>query len=367
MGLYSPALYKKNPDDSLKSVAVVAEADLKKAFAEAEAVHQGVYLARNMGNRSANDFTPAQFHEEASRLAKTYHFNYQFFDKAKIRDHKLGCFYSVAQGSEHEAYLCMLEYKGGKKDDPPVLIVGKGITFDTGGYSLKPAASMEEMKFDMCGGAAVLGVMEIIGLLKPEVNVVAFVATCENMISGRSTRPGDVVRAYNGKTVEVINTDAEGRLILADALAYGVEKYKPKLVIDLATLTGACVVALGKHYTGLFSNSKQLSTSLNDLGKTLGEGVWPLPIDKEYAEDLKGVYSDLKNVGSRWGGAITAAKFLENFVDQLPWAHLDIAGTAWDADSHPLHPKKGATGVGVRLVYRFLEGQAAQFKAVQKS
>ena len=235
-------------------------------------------------------------------------------------------------------------------------LVGKGLTFDSGGISIKPGAKMEDMKFDMCGAAAVFGAMHAIKALKPRINVTAFVPATDNMPSGKAYRPGDIVKSRNGKTIEIINTDAEGRLLLCDALAYAAEK-KPACIIDLATLTGACVVALGDVAAGLFSNNDKLRGQLEKAGKATGELAWPLPLHPRFTKMMKSIYADLKNSGGRWGGACTAAAFLEQFVGDIPWAHLDIAGTAW-TDRSEGYTTRGATGYGVRLLVEFVTSRA---------
>jgi leucyl aminopeptidase len=256
----------------------------------------------------------------------------------------------VAKGSRQPPKLILLEYRPVRKSSQTLAFVGKGITFDSGGISLKPGAAMDEMKFDMCGAAAVLGAMDGIGQLKPDVNVVGIVPACENLPDGQAVKPGDILKSYAGKHVEVLNTDAEGRLILGDALAYGIERYQPDAVVDLATLTGACVIALGHYATGAVSNHDALQQRLVDTGKACGDIVWPLPNFPEYGEALKGKYADLQNIAGREGGAITGGLFLKNFVGEVPWVHLDIAGTAWGVKNVGHVPNEGATGVGVCLL-----------------
>jgi leucyl aminopeptidase len=259
---------------------------------------------------------------------------------------------AVAQGSEEPARFIVLEYRGGAPADAPVVLVGKGITFDTGGISIKPAAEMDEMKFDMSGAGSVLGTFRALAEIKPRLNVVGLVPTCENMPDGRAIKPGDIVKTMNGQTVEILNTDAEGRLILCDALAYA-ERFKPSCVVDIATLTGACVVALGFVRSGLFSTDDRLAQELLDAGETALDVAWRMPLDDEYAEGLKTNFADVANVtGGRWGGAITAAKFLQRFATKYPWAHLDVAGTANKGG-----PQKGSTGRPVGLLVQFLLGR----------
>jgi leucyl aminopeptidase len=267
----------------------------------------------------------------------------------------MGGILGVGQGSAHEPRLIVLRYRGGGKSAPPSVVVGKAITFDTGGISIKPSASMEEMKFDKMGGCAVLGIMRAVALLKLKINLVGIVPSAENMPSGTAYRPGDILTSYSGKTIEIINTDAEGRLILADALSYACEQ-DPKEVIDLATLTGACVVALGHHASGAFGDER-IVERLKQVGAATGDRAWPLPLYDEYGDDMKSEVADIKNSGGRWGGASTAAAFLKFFVKKgTAWAHLDIAGTAWTTKTQPYHPV-GATGAGVRLVTEYLAGR----------
>jgi len=256
------------------------------------------------------------------------------------------------EGSEEPPKFIVLRYEGAAKGDAPIVLVGKGITFDTGGISIKPSAEMDEMKFDMGGAASVLGTMRAVGELKPALNVIGVIPTCENMPSGRAIKPGDVVTSLSGQTIEILNTDAEGRLILCDALSYA-ERFKPAAVVDIATLTGACVIALGNHNSGLFSADDELAASLLAAGKSALDPAWRMPLDEEYDEVLKSNFADMANVGPRAGGAITAAMFLRRFTKKYRWAHLDIAGTAWKSGA-----AKGATGRPVGLLTHFVLSQA---------
>jgi leucyl aminopeptidase len=268
----------------------------------------------------------------------------------------MGAFAAVAQASDNEPRLIEFRYRGAGADEPTIALVGKGVTFDTGGISIKPSAKMEEMKFDMCGAAAVFGLVKLVTLLKPKINLHALVPATDNMPGGAAYRPGDIVKARNGKTIEIISTDAEGRLLLCDALAYAAEK-KPACILDLATLTGACVVALADAACGLFGNEDGLIDEVRGAGEAAGEIAWPMPIFPRYTEMMKSPYADLRNGGGRWGGACTAAAFLKEFVGESPWVHLDIAGTAWtERDSGYL--RRGATGFGVRLLWEFLKGRS---------
>jgi len=260
----------------------------------------------------------------------------------------MGSFLAVAQGSEQPLRFVVLRYSGAAKSHAPTVLVGKGITFDSGGISIKPAAEMDEMKFDMSGAASVLGVFRSLSLLKPAINVVGLIPACENLLSGRAVKPGDVVTSMSGQTIEILNTDAEGRLVLCDALTYA-ERFKPAAVIDIATLTGACMVALGAVRSGLFSTQEALGSALFSAGEASQDLCWRLPLDDDYAEGLKSGFADVANVAGRAGGAITAAKFLQRFTEKFPWAHLDIAGTAWKGGAG-----KGATGRPVGLLVEYL-------------
>ena len=311
---------------------------------------EAVCLARTLGNQPANAMTPTDLAREAQALAKRRGLKIQVLERAALERLGMGMFMGVAKGSRQPPKLILLEYRPARKSSQTLAFVGKGVTFDSGGISLKPGAAMDEMKFDMCGAAAVLGAMDGIGQLKPDVNVVGIVPACENLPDGQAVKPGDILKSYAGKHVEVLNTDAEGRLILGDALAYGIERYQPDAVVDLATLTGACVIALGHYATGAVSNHDALQQRLVDTGKACGDIVWPLPNFPEYGEALKGKYADLQNIAGREGGAITGGLFLKNFVGEVPWVHLDIAGTAWGVKNVGHVPNEGATGVGVCLL-----------------
>ena len=268
----------------------------------------------------------------------------------------MGGIVAVGKGSNNPPKLIILEYNGAPSDQKPYLLVGKAVTFDTGGISIKPGEKMDEMKFDKCGGCTVLAVMRAAASLKLAVNIVAIVPSVENMPSSTSYRPGDIIKMYNGKTVEVLNTDAEGRMILADALAYGIANYSPKAVVDLATLTGAAIVALGSNVAALVGTNKQLTDRLRKVSDKTGEKMWELPLYEEFHEQIKSTFADIRNIGGKPGGAITAAAFLSNFVDSVPWTHIDIAGTAWTQDGtfEKSYNPKGATGFGVRTLVKLL-------------
>jgi leucyl aminopeptidase len=324
---------------------------LKATVAEGAAIAEAVAFARDLGNLPGNMATPVYLAKRARELAGG-RVTVKIHDRAAIKRMKMGAFAAVAQGSRNEPRLIEFRYRGGATKAPTLAFVGKGVTFDTGGISIKPSAKMEDMKFDMCGGAAVFGLMHLVAALEPKVNIHALVPATDNMPDGAAYRPGDIVKARNGKTVEIISTDAEGRLLLCDALAYAAEK-KPASIIDLATLTGACVVALADGAAGLFGNDDKLIERVRAAGEATGETAWPMPLFPRYTEMMKSVYADLKNGGGRWGGACTAAAFLQEFVGKVPWVHLDIAGMAW-ADGERGHNGRGATGYGVRLLWEFL-------------
>lgn len=329
--------------------------DLAQAVQKAAALAQGVELAKEWGNRPGNHAKPVDLAQAAQELASAKnHIRCQVMGPAAIKRLKMGAFAAVAQGSDEEARFIVLHYQHPQcAAAAPVVLVGKGVTFDTGGISLKPAAEMDEMKFDMCGAASVLGVFKSLSLLQPRMSVVGLIPSCENMPSGKAIKPGDVVTSMNGQTIEILNTDAEGRLILCDALEYA-KRFKPSAVIDIATLTGACVIALGTVRSGLFSNNDYLANDLLAAGNKSMDLCWRMPLDDEYAQGLKSHFADLANVAGRSGGSVVAAKFLQRFVGDLPWAHLDIAGTAWRTGA-----QKGATGRPVPMLMEFLLSKAA--------
>jgi len=318
-----------------------------------EAIAAGVALARECANRPGNHCTPSYLADEARRLAKAHDLRVEVLNHKDVEKLGMGCFLAVARGSNEPLKFIVLQYRGAAKSVAPLVLVGKGITFDTGGISIKPAAEMDEMKFDMGGAASVLGTFRAVAQLKPKINLVGLIPACENMPSGTAVKPGDVVTSLSGQTVEVLNTDAEGRLILCDALTYA-ERFKPAAVVDIATLTGACVVALGHHRSGLFSPDDALAAELDRAGQDALDPCWRMPLDDEYDEGLKSNFADMGNVGPRAGGAITAAMFLKRYTAKYPWAHLDIAGSAWKSGAH-----KGATGRPVPLLTRFVLGRSA--------
>ena len=323
------------------------------AIARGAAIAEGVGLAKDLGNLPGNHCTPTYLAEQAVEMGKRHGIKVEVLEQKDCEKLGMGCFLAVARGSRQPPKFIVLEYHGGKRGAPPVVLVGKGITFDTGGISIKPAAEMDEMKYDMGGAASVLGAMKAIALMKLPLNVVAAIPSTENMPGGNAVKPGDIVTTMSGQTVEILNTDAEGRLILCDALTY-VEKYKPAAVVDVATLTGAMVIALGHVATGLFANSDPLARELIQAGETAWDRAWHMPLWDEYQEGLKSNFADIPNIGSRAGGSITAACFLSRFTKAYPWAHLDIAGTAWKSGAD-----KGATGRPVPLLVHFLIKRAS--------
>ena len=340
---------KPGKNDQKTIYFLTSDQSFSKTIKEGESVIEGINLARDIANEPGNKFTPEDFRNECEKISQQHKYEFTALSEKEMEKLGMGCFMAVTKGSSLPAYLNIMKYIHSAKAKT-LLLVGKGLTFDSGGYSLKPPSSMDGMKFDMCGGAAVLGVMKAIGFLKPKMNIVAMIPSSENLINGQAVKPGDIHEAYNSKTVEIVNTDAEGRLILCDSIAYGVEKYKPDFVIDLATLTGACMIALGKYNAGLMSDNDELAEHLLASSKRTGDAVWRLPLGQEYNKDLESPYADLKNVGSRYGGAITAACFLREFTNGIPWAHLDIAGIAMDVKNIEYYPSVGATGFGVHLI-----------------
>lgn len=324
------------------------------AIAQGDAIVAGMTLTRNLGNLPGNICTPTYLADEAKKLAKTFGLKCLILEKAAMAKLGMHSLLAVAKGSHQPPKFIVLEYMAGKKTDKPVVLVGKGITFDTGGISLKPPAEMDEMKYDMCGAASVLGTLRAVAGMKLPINLVVIVPTTENMPGGSATRPGDIVSSMSGQTIEILNTDAEGRLILCDALTYA-ERFKPAAVVDVATLTGACVVALGQVASGLLGNDEKLIDQLRTAGTETMDRAWQLPLWDDYQDLLKSPFADMANIGGRWGGTITAACFLSRFTKAYPWAHLDIAGTAWVQGKD-----KGATGRPVPLLTRFLMARAGK-------
>jgi len=331
----------------------------EKGLAEAQAIAKGVALAKTLGNLPGNICTPSYLAEQALAAAQQYGFKAKVLEVADMQKLGMGSLLSVALGSSQPPKLIVLEYRGGAKGEKPVALVGKGLTFDAGGISIKPADKMDEMKFDMCGGAAVIGTFAAVAELKLPINLVGVVPATENLINGAANKPGDIVTSMAGLTIEILNTDAEGRLILCDALTYAEREFEPAICIDLATLTGACVVALGSHASGLFSNTPSLGRALLNAGEQIGDRAWELPLWPEYEPQLRSEFADVANIatiGGREAGAIIAATFLHKFTRKMKWAHLDIAGTAW-------HGKK-STGRPVPLLTQYLVSYAEKHEAV---
>lgn len=352
---------KPSAKASLQKVlwSVPQAAACRAAFDYGCALIAGVALAREWGNRPANFATPGKLAEAAKNIVKQGNaghdkktFTCDVLDRSKVEKLGMGAFLSVARGSDEPLRFIVLQYKGASKKQQPLVFVGKGITFDSGGISIKPGAGMDEMKFDMCGAASVLGLFESLRLLRPAIDVIGLIPACENMPNGRATKPGDVVTSMSGQTIEVLNTDAEGRLVLCDALTYA-ERFKPLAVVDIATLTGNCVMALGNTRAGLFSCNDQLAQSLQLAADTSRDQCWRMPMDDAYGKGLHSNFADVANIGGRTAGSISAAKFLERFTKKYPWAHLDIAGVAWNEGA-----AKGATGRPVPLLLQFVVQQA---------
>jgi leucyl aminopeptidase len=348
---------KKSPARTLKRLTLGVDdksvlGAINEGLKEGRAIANGMQLTKDLGNRPSNVCTPTHLAEHARALAKEFQLGVEVLERKDMEKLGMGSLLAVAQGSHEPPKFIVLRYDGGKKPDKPVVLVGKGVTFDTGGISLKPSAEMDEMKFDMCGAASVLGTFRAIAELKPKLNLVGLIAAVENMPGGGATKPGDIVKSLSGQTIEILNTDAEGRLILCDALTYA-ERFKPAAVIDIATLTGAIVIALGHFPTGAFSNNEALLQSLLEAGKEAWDRAWHMPLWEEFQEGLRSPFADMANIGGRPGGAITAACFLARYTEKYPWAHLDIAGTAWVSGKN-----KGATGRPVPLLTTYLLHQA---------
>ena len=352
--VYTATKSKAEPSTVQRVLVALPEATpLKAAFRQAVATAAGVELAREWANRPANVATPTALASVAQALTELPKVQCEVLGPREVAKLGMGSFQAVAQGTEEELRFIVLRYNGAAKSAAPIVLVGKGITFDSGGISLKPGAEMDEMKFDMSGAASVLGVFRALAELQPKINVVGLIPACENLPSGRAIKPGDVVTTMSGQTVEILNTDAEGRLILCDALTYA-ERFKPRAVIDIATLTGACMIALGGVRSGMFASQDELAQQLLAAGEATLDLTWRMPLDDDYSEGLKSNFADVANVAGRAGGAITAAKFLQRFAEHFAWAHLDIAGVAWKSGS-----AKGATGRPVPLLVQYLMQQAA--------
>ena len=352
---YTYTTTKSKPEGRTLSKVLVAATnatEVQGSFDRAAGIVIGAELTKEWANRPANHATPTMLAQAAQELAQFPKISCEVLGPKEVAKLGMGAFMAVAQGSDQPLRFIVLKYNGAAKAEAPTVLVGKGITFDCGGISIKPAAEMDEMKFDMSGAASVLGVFRSLAVLKPAINVVGLIAACENLVSGSAVKPGDVVTSMSGQTIEILNTDAEGRLVLCDALTYA-ERFKPAAVVDIATLTGACVIALGGVRSGLFAANEELGNALFAAGEAAQDSCWRMPLDEEYAEGLKTNFADVANLGGRAGGAIAAAKFLQRFTEKFPWAHLDIAGTAWKSGA-----AKGATGRPVGLLVEYLMDQA---------
>ncbi|MEO9275131.1 leucyl aminopeptidase [Marinomonas sp. 5E14-1] len=348
-GFYNFLGFKESDAEKATKVAsLLIQGSDETALTIGTATANGSAFARQLGNLPGNVCTPSYLASKAQQLAEEFSIDVELLDESKMDELGMNCLLSVGHGSDQPSYLIVMHYRGGEEGDAPHVLLGKGITFDTGGISLKPGAKMDEMKYDMCGAASVFGTMKAICELKPKLNFTAVVAAAENMPSARATKPGDIVKTMSGKTVEILNTDAEGRLVLCDALSY-IERFEPKSVVDIATLTGACVVALGSVNSGMYANNDDLASELKAASQTAADKVWQMPLDEEYQQQLDSNFADIANIGGPEAGSVTAACFLSRFTESYPWAHLDIAGTAWTGGA-----SKGASGRPVALLTRYL-------------
>ncbi|MDC0896488.1 MAG: leucyl aminopeptidase [Nitrosopumilus sp.] len=361
MSLYKFDKFKTEKVDKSPDITIIVSKSNKisKAIKIAEAVAEGAIFTKSIANLPPNECTPTTLANFAKDISKKNKMKCTIISQPELKKKGFGGITAVGKGSRNEPKLMVMEHNRGPKNQKPIVLVGKAVTFDTGGISLKPGQSMDEMKFDKCGGCTVLGIMKSVSELKLPINVVGIIPSVENMPGGEAYRPGDIIKLYNGKTAEILNTDAEGRLILADALAYGEKQYSPKAIIDFATLTGACIVALGNNVAAIVSNNEQLTKKITESSKTTTEEIWELPLTQDYMDMIKSDVADIKNVGiGRAAGTITAAAFLKSAIEDTPWAHLDIAGVAWTQGAatkeKPYNPK-GATGFGVRLVLDYLQ------------
>jgi len=358
MGAYRFLEYKKSEDDyqGIENVVALSNADIADALEYGMQISAGVVLARDLGNHPSNIATPTYLADTAESIAKAGDMKITIYDREDFEKMGFGGIQGVAQGSDVPPKFIIMEYYGSGKDSKTLGLVGKGLTFDSGGISIKPAAGMDEMKFDMLGGAAVLGIMSTVAAIRPKLNIIAVIPSTENMNGGEAYKPGDILTAYNGKTIEILNTDAEGRLILADGLSYITENYELDGLVDFATLTGAVVVALGHRYSGLMTNDQSFADELLKMGEKSQDRVWQMPLDDEYAEDIKSKIADVKNVGAaREAGTIAAGAFLREFVKEgTPWCHVDIAGSGWLKKGRSYQPE-GPTGAGVRLIMELIQ------------
>ena len=357
LGSYRFTEHQAADEDAVELKEAVVLGGDDDSLAKGSVIALGVCLARDLGNHPGNVATPTRLAEEAKRIGEVGCMEVKVLDRGEIVGMGMGALAAVAQGTDEPPKFITMEYKGGSAEQKPIALVGKGLTFDSGGISIKPAGKMDEMKFDMCGSAIVLGVMQAVASLKPSLNLIGVIPSTENLLGPKACKPGDVLTAYNGKTIEVMNTDAEGRLILADALSYVTQNHDLAYAIDFATLTGAVIVALGHHTTGIMGNDEDLIAKVKASSERTAEKVWELPLWDEYCEEVKSKVADVKNVGNgRTSGTIAGGAFLKEFVEnETPWVHFDIAGTAWGEKEKPYGPTKGATGNVIRLVIDLIE------------
>ena len=359
MALYKFEKFKAEKEENSPDLTIIVSKsnNVLQSIKTAEVVADGAIFTKSIANLPPNECTPSVLADFAKTISKNK-MKCKIISKPELKKKGFGGITAVGQGSKNEPKLIILEHNKGSKNEKPIVLVGKAVTFDTGGISLKPGANMDEMKFDKCGGCTVLGIMKAVSELKLPINVIGIVPSVENMPGGESYRPGDIIKLYSGKTAEILNTDAEGRLILADALAYGEKHYSPKAIIDFATLTGACIIALGTNVAGMVSNDEKLSKKIFESSKNTTEQIWELPLNQEFMDMIKSDVADMKNMGiGRAAGTITAAAFLRNAIENTPWTHLDIAGVAWTqtATKEKSYNPKGATGFGVRLILDYLQ------------
>ncbi|KRO31943.1 MAG: aminopeptidase, partial [Nitrosopumilus sp. BACL13 MAG-120910-bin56] len=361
ISLYKFDKFKADKSDKSPDLTIIVSKsnESSKAIKVAEIISEGVIFAKNIANLPPNECTPTTLANFAKEISKKNKMKCTIISQPELKKKGFGGITAVGKGSKNEPKLITIEHNHGPKSQKPIVLVGKAVTFDTGGISLKPGQGMDEMKFDKCGGCTVLGIMKSVSELKLPINVVGIIPSVENMIGGEAYRPGDIIKLYNGKTAEILNTDAEGRLILADALAYGEKQYSPKAIIDFATLTGACIVALGNNVAAIVSNDKQLTKEIINSSKNTTEEIWELPLTQDYMDMIKSDVADIKNVGiGKAAGTITAAAFLKSAIKDTPWVHFDIAGVAWtqgEATKQKPYNPKGATGFGVRLILDYLQ------------
>ena len=360
MALYKFDEFKAEKTEPSPDLTIIVSKSTKisKTIKTSEIVADGVIFTKSIANLPPNECTPTTLANFSKTIAKKNKMKCSVISEPELKKKGFGGISAVGQGSKNQPKLIILEHNHGPKNEKPIVLVGKAVTFDTGGISLKPGSAMDEMKFDKCGGCTVLGIMKAVSELKLPLNIVGIIPSVENMPDGESYRPGDIIKLYSGKTAEILNTDAEGRLILADALSYGEKQYSPKAIIDFATLTGACIIALGTNVAAIVSNDEKLTKKIYESSKRTTEEIWELPLNQDYMDMIKSDVADMKNVGiGRAAGTITAAAFLKNAIEKTPWAHIDIAGVAWTqgATKEKSYNPKGATGFGVRLILDYLQ------------